>query len=723
MGHTAGGSINQILKSGTNSVHGSAWEFNKPNTLTANNFFNNQKGVPNTVTHYNQYGLTAGGPMLIPKVFDGRNKLFWFFAWEGLRDSQPNSTPLTVPTDAERKGDFSALLPLGSKYQLYNPFAPTLTGTVVTRAAFPNNVIPTALLNPVSLSLLKLFPEPNVTGQADGTNNFLSTAATPDIYSNELGRMDYNFNNSDHMFVDIRHTDYLQSKNNYYNNISTGSLLTRGNWGSSLDNVWTVNNTNVFDLRLNFTRLNETHPSPSAGIDPSTFGFPAYLGAASTLPQLPTIGFASNSAITTLGQSAASLLPSQSAQIFGTWNMVKGKHSMKFGVDLRQYVANFTSFGNSSGNFSFSANSWVKQNSSTSSSTVVQGQDFAEFLLGLPTSGTYDINTSAAYFEHYVGAFFQDDWRIRRNLTVNIGIRFDRDNPYNEKDNRTIDGFSSTDASPVQAAAQAAYAKNPNALLPAAQFKVLGGLTYPTDGAIYQQTSHLFSPRVGFAWSPDMLKGKTVIRGGFAMFVQPDVISQLTITGAYSTSPIQNQQGYSQTTQLPIPSVLQTPLATLSNPFPNGFTQPTGNSLGLATFIGQNTTFIPPQKDPYTLRWNFGFQHALTPTTTLEVVYMGMHAIHVPIYTTELNGILRQYLSTLPVRDTALIAQLERHYAEPVCRLDSHGSVAERRDDQRGAVARQVSAVSGGRGERLDRRLHTEQRRGTVLLPQLERPL
>lgn len=665
-GHTGGGTINMVTKSGTNSLHGSAWEFNKPNTLGANNFFNNQKGVPNSVTHFNQYGLTVGGPMYIPKLYDGRNKLFWFFAWEGLQDSQPNSTPLTVPTDAERKGDFSALLALGSKYQLYNPFTATMTGTTITRSPFSGNVLPGNLINPIAQAYLKYFPEPNVTGQADGTNNFLSTAPTPDNYNNYLGRADYNVRDRDHIFFDVRHTDYIQSKNNYYGNVSTGSLLTRANWGGSIDNVFTVNPTNVFDLRLNFTRLYESHPAPSFGFDPASLGFPASLAANSNFLQLPTIGFASATGLTTLGSNGgANILPSQSLQLFATWNMIKGRHSFKFGVDARQYNANFSTSGNSTGNFSFSANTWVRS-TSTASSTVVQGQDFAEFLLGTPTSGSYDLNTSAALYEHYFGGFLQDDWRIRPNLTINLGIRFDKDLPYYEKDGRTVNGFDGNATSPLNAAAQAAYAKSPNALLPASQFNVMGGLTYPGDGAVYNQTSHLFSPRVGFAWTPDLLKGKTVVRGGFAMFVQPNTISQLTITGAYSTNPILNQQGFSQTTQMVVTNNNNlSPATTLSNPFPSGFKGPTGSSLGLSTFVGQTVSYIPDQSDPYTLRWNFGFEHQLAKDLKLEVEYLGMHALHLPIYTTEQNGIPRKYLSTMPVRDTTLIATLNASTANP----------------------------------------------------------
>src|SRR5271157_3878050 len=121
-GHTGGGTLNQIMKTGTNSVMGTLYEQVQPNTLTANNFFNNSKGTPRPVTHYNQYGVTAGGPIFIPKVFDGRNKLFWFFAFEGLKDSNPNPALATVPTDAERQGDLSQVLAL-DKTVLYDPYS------------------------------------------------------------------------------------------------------------------------------------------------------------------------------------------------------------------------------------------------------------------------------------------------------------------------------------------------------------------------------------------------------------------------------------------------------------------------------------------------------------------------------------------------------------------------------------------------------------------------
>ena len=668
-GHTGGGTINQVLKSGTNLLHGTAWEFNQPNSLIANNFFNNKAGLGNPVTHYNQYGVTAGGPLMIPKLLDGRNKLFWFFAWEGLKDSQPNTTFLSVATNNERNGDFSDLLKLGSQYQLYDPYSGALNGTVVTRQTYANNILPPSRLNPVAQAYLKLMPQPNLPGQANGLNNYGSTAPTPDNFSNYLSRIDYNLTQNDRMFFDVRHTDYIQTKNNYFNNLATGSILTRENWGSTLDNVYTINAANVLDLRLNFTRMGEAHPSPSAGFDPTSLGFPSYLSTSSTYPQLPNLVFAGATAFTTMGSNGANTLPSQSLQLFGSWAMNKGNHSLRFGGELRQYVLNTVSYANSAGSFSFSANSWVRASSSASSS-VVQGQDLAEFLLGLPTSGSFDLNTAAGLFEHYGALFVQDDWRIKRNLTVNLGARFDYDAPWREKYNRTANGFDTTSQNPLAPAAVAAYNQNPIPQIPVGSFQAPGGLTYPSDGALYEQTSHMVSPRIGLAWTPGFAHDKTVVRAGFAAFVQPVMLTQLDITGKYSTNPILQQYGFSQTTQVVQPSNFLSPAATLSNPFPNGIQKPVGSALGLATFAGQTVQFIDPHaQDPYSLRWNLDVQHSVTPNTMVEVAYVGSHGVHLPMYVTQLNGIPRQYLSTLPVRDQAAINTLTASVANPFAGL------------------------------------------------------
>jgi hypothetical protein len=666
-GHTGGGTLNQVLKTGTNSFHTTLWEYNQPSNLAANSFFNNRAGVAAAVTHYNQYGFVAGGPVLLPK-FNGRDKLFWMFSFEGLPDSQPNPTNLTVPTDAEKRGDFSALLGQGSQYQLYDPFSAVTNGSTVTRTPLSGNVIPTNRLNPVALNYMKFYPAPNTTIGVSpiGQNNYISNVPTTDSYNNELGRLDYNMSTANRMFFDVRRFGYSSEKQDYFQNPATGIATFRESWGSTVDDVVTFSPTTIADIRLNFTRLGEGHAVNSHGIDVTSLGFPSYLAAASQFAQLPIMSL---STFQQLGGNStkSNNYPSQSWQLFAQVMKLRGNHALKFGVDLRQYRVNPIDFGNSSGQFNL-GNTWVRS-SSSASSTVAQGQDLASMLMGLTTGGSFDLSSFASFYSYYGSGFIQDDWRATRNLTVNLGIRYDFDGPYHEKWARTVNGFAFNTPSPIAASAQAAYAASPYAGLPAGAFKVLGGLTFasPSDTRIYQNTSHLASPRAGLAWSPDFLKHKTVIRAGFGMFVTPVTIASLSVNGNYSTNPILAQEGFTQSTSVnPSNDNFVTPASTLSNPFPNGIALPAGSSAGIQTFYGQTVNFLNPQmKNPYSLRWNFGLQHELTANTMLEVVYIANHSVHLPITVTQLNGIPRQYLSTLAVRDNAVNTTLSASTPNP----------------------------------------------------------
>ncbi len=661
-GHSGGGTFNQVLKTGTNQLRGSLWEQNQPNTLTANDFFNNAKGVRRPVSHLNQYGVTAGGPVYLPKIYDGRNKLFWFFAYEAMKDGQPNPVFTTVPTAAERTGDFSKLLAVdGASAQLYDPYTGTQASgsSTITRTPYAGNKIPASQLSPIAQAYLKFYPAPNlaVPVRPDDYQNFGNSATTNDDYNNQLGRLDYNMSDKSRMYMNIRRTGYSQVKNNYFQNESEGSILYRNNWGGSLDEVYTINSSNVLDVRMNFTRMAESHASPSTGYDPSALGFPSYLSSSALYLQMPVISFSSNSNFQNLSSSGSNNLPSQSLQLFTTYMKIKGNHILKIGADLRQYRLNTFTVGSSTGGFSFSGNSWVRS-TSAASSTVVLGQDFATFLLGLPYTSTYDINTYGSWYSYYGSGFVQDDWRVKSNLTINFGLRFDHDAPYHEKWGRTANGFDTTSPNPLAAAAIAAYAKAPISQLPVSAFNPLGGLTFATPGnnAVYQNNSHILSPRVGFAWTPNVFKGKTVLRGAFGVFVAPVTIANLAITGTYSTNPEINQQGFSQTTSVSVPSGAVTPAAagvsTLANPFPAGFTKPAGSSAGLGTFAGQSISFLNPNmQSPYSMRWNVDLQHSLTPNTMIEILYIGNHSLHLPVAATQLNGLPQKYLSTLAIRD------------------------------------------------------------------------
>ena len=714
-GHTQSGTINKVMKTGTNNLHGSAYWFTQPSALAANDYFSKREGITPQATKLNEYGFTAGGPVIVPKVMNGRNKLFWFLGMEKFDDSQPNSKFLTVPTAAERGGDFSSLLSVagGSDcikttgyncYQLFNPYSGTLSSGVVSRAPFycdpagnpmpinstpgasygtqaagtPCNKLPQGLLSPVAMAYLNFYPKSNTPGDPTGYSNYANSITTNDVYDNELGRLDWNMSERSKLSGNVRHNVQLQSKNNYFGNNTTGSHLKRENWGATLDEVYTLTNTTVLDVRANYTHFNEGHPSPSAGFDPTKLGFPSYIASNSRYLQLPGMQFGSScgsdstqaSSFDCFGTTGANLIPSTSYQAYG--NVIKQwrTHTLKFGFDGRKYILDAQSYGDSAGTYSFD-NSWTN---GPSSDIAVDsfGQDFAAFMLGLPSSGNYDLNARGTYHSFYYAFFVQDDWRATKNLTINLGVRYDHDTPYSEKAGRTVNGFDFTDANPVAAAAIAAYNAKPIAQIPAGSFQVPGGLTFASvaDGRIWRNDSHMVSPRIGFAWTPGLFNGNTVLRGGFGIFVQPLAMAVLNPVGKYSSSPILTQEGFSATTDLATASSYvspnTSPTGTLSNPFPNGFTQPSGAAEGLATFNGQSINFLAPvQQNPYSERWTLGIQHEFAPNLVMEIAYIGNHAVHLPVAFTQLNGIPRQYLSTLPYRDAALIKTLDTKVANP----------------------------------------------------------
>ena len=694
-GHTIGGVINQVTKSGTNRLRGTVYEFNQIPNLDANLYFNNRQiPVPKLpVTHYNQYGLTVGGPMRVPRLFDGRDKLFFFFAFEKLKDSQPTTQLTTVPTAAERTGDFSQTLAAGcaSGYtvnssgvaicnggtsadpnQLYNPFTATLVAGKVMRTPIVNNELTTAgPLNPVALAYLKLYPQPNDTVDvtSTGQNNYNSNAPSSDTYNNEFGRMDYNLSARDHVFFDFRHNNRTQTKNNYLGNNTTGTTLLRENFGASLDNVFTLNATTIIDVRANWTFFDEVHGALSQAYGPADVGLPASLATSSTEAQLPMVTFGSCGSFTSfqcLGDTSSAIDPTTSYQLFADVVKVHGRHTLKVGFDGRQYRLRVQNFGNSSGGLTFSTNFVT---SGTSGSAQKFGGDFASFLLGLPTSGSYDLNTLADYRSYYIGSFVQDDWRINNQLTLNIGLRFDIDTPFSEKFGRTVSGFSPTAVNSVSAAAAAAYATASNATVNQTGFSALGGLTFPSanGGAPYQTNSGFLSPRFGFSYSPAMLHNKTVFRGGFGIFVQPESLATLAATGTYSSNALNNQQGFSATTSyVATNNNYQTSASTLSNPFSNGFVQPAGSSAGASTFLGQAISFLAPvEHDPYSERWDLGVQQSLTGSTMLEVLYVANHGVHLPIASQNLNATKVQYLTTNPYRDQSLSSTYGTTVANP----------------------------------------------------------
>lgn len=713
-GHTIGGVINQVTKSGTNRLHGTAYEFGQISGIDANSYFNKRASNPTLpVFHFNQYGLSVGGPVRIPKLYNGHNRMFFFFAWEGLKDSSPATTTLTVPTrdsiagspgaGGEVNGDFYQTLAAGcpagfannpataeamcnpsgkntkaypDPNQLFNPYSGKLNskGQLVRTPIYNNQLTSVGALNGVGLAYMKLFPAPNTTTgvAANGQGNYTSNAPSIDSYNNEFGRLDYNVNARDHVFFDMRHNIRAQVKENHFGNNTTGTTLTRENYGATLDNVFTLNASTIFDTRLNWTLFHETHGTPAQQYSPSSVGL-SY--AAATQSSLPYINFnggggscASNS-YECLGSTGSALDPSTSYQFFTDMVKVMGRHTLKAGFDGRQYRLSVQNFGDSAGAFTFNTSQVNSGAGGDNNVSSAFGDDLAALLLGLPSSGQYDLNARADYHQYYVGTFVQDDWRVSDRLTLNLGLRFDINTPFEERLGRTVDGWNP--------AATVNYAATPNftgaTVTANGQSYVLsaintaGGLTFPnkTNGAVFATNSGFLSPRFGFAYSIDP---KTVVRGGFGIFVQPETMSDMASTGVTSSNALSNQEGFSASTSFVGSTNGVTPTGSLSNPFPNGFEQPVGASLGASTFLGSPAAInflAPVQHDPYSERWNLGVQRSITSSTMVQALYVGNHGVHLPVGAHNINALRMQFLSTAPYRNQDIATAYGTNVANP----------------------------------------------------------
>jgi len=646
-GGSGGGTVQVITKGGGNGLHGSLSEFNQVSNFTATPFFTNAAGGHKTNFRQNQWGVTAGGPVVIPKVYNGKDKLFWFFTYEGHKNSEPAPTYTTVPTAAERKGDFSELLKINSSYALYDPNTAVLSGSTVTRQVFPSNIIPSNRLNPIAQNYLTYIGLPNIQGKADGTNNYFAGLTTNNSYSAFSGRMDANLSNVNKLTLSGRESFWIQKSGNIFNNIALGENGMRSIYGAMVDDVHTFSPTTVANLRVGFNRYRAYYEQNSFGYDPTQLGFPSYISSNATQLLMPQFSFSDGFLVANPATNLhMSDQPYNTYQLFGSVTRIAGRHSLKFGGEYR--ILDFSNFAwsGSTGSYTFD-NTWVRANSTAAGAPL--GGAMAAFLLGLPTSGNYTINTASKSDSKYEVLFVQDDWHLRPNLVINAGLRWEYNSPTTERWNRQIVGFDSAASNQVTAPARAAYAKAPISQLPVSQFNPVGGVIFATPDN-RQPTSTpktAFSPRFGISWTPAALHNRTVFRAGVGIF-------------DYVYGVIQPQQpGFSYTnTFVATNNSYVSPAATLSNPFPSGLQQPPGSSQGINTNLGQSITYLNPDLGrQYSLRWTFDVQHQLTRDTTVEVGYIGNHSVHLAT-NYNFGSLPAQYLSTSLVRDNNTINAL-----------------------------------------------------------------
>ncbi|MEK7405010.1 MAG: carboxypeptidase-like regulatory domain-containing protein [Acidobacteriota bacterium] len=647
-GNSPGVIVNVSLKSGSNEPHGSLFENLRNSATDANYFFTNRASQPKPGFRYNHFGASIGGPVILPRLYSGRNRTFFFYGFEGLKDAYPQPFIGTVPTERMRGGDLSELLALGSRYQVYDPAtirsagAPSGPGRY-SRQPLGGNLVPQTRLNATAKAYMQYWPLPNVSGTADFQQNFYNgqRLRADDFYSH-LGRVDHHIGQSHRLFVRVHGNDLHELANNNFNNIATGTNRYRWNRGASIDEVWVAGPSLVMELRYGLTRWSEWRPALSDGFDLSTLGFaPAWANARSkdirTMPPISVSGAASLGG--TWGYAEAYTTHTLAANV----TKAAGNHSIRFGVDFRVYQESRRDEGNAVGSFNFGA-TWTRGPLDNSASAPT-GQGLASFLFGLPDGGNADINASYAEQSLMPSLFLQEDWKVGSRLTLNFGLRYEIETPITERFNRTVRGFDYVAASPIEAAARAAYAKAPIPEVAVENFRVRGGLRFAAAGGaprgLWQTDRNNLQPRFGFAYQ---LRPATVLRGGYGIFHDFLGLRVGTVDAI--------QTGYSQRTEL-VASLDQgqTFIANLSNPFPSGLLQPAGNTLGLATNLGQTAQFLnPAARNGYMQRWSLNLQHQAPGRVLIDIGYVGNRANKLAV-DRELSYLPNRYLSTLPVRD------------------------------------------------------------------------
>jgi hypothetical protein len=658
-GHTAGANIDVTLRGGANDFHGSLYEFVRNDLLSANDFFLNRAGQPRDALRYNRYGGSVGGPLMLPRFGEGGRAWkqgagrYFFFAYEGLKDSFPEPGQFTVPTLAERAGDFSALLPLG--IQIYDPLTAVRVGDRVTRTPFPNNVIPQDRLSAVARAYLQFYPLPNQPGDAQGRNNFISANPRDDTFNSEVLRLDFVYNQRHTSFLRYTRNNRRESRGNWTGVVNgirpTGTLLFRNNNGATYDHVYTASPTTVFNFRAAFTRFDSPTVRESEGeFDPAALGFSARAAALFTglsyLPRFETGEFSP------LGDSPGSGFTHSIYSVQPTLTKLSGGHQLRAGYDFRVYREDASGLGHAAGRYDFRTD--FTRGPFDDSPSAPIGQDLAAFLLGQPTGGLLERNTARSNQTLYHGLFFQDDWKATPRLTLNVGVRYEYEGATTERFNRNARGFDETTPSPIESLARAAYAAAPIPQIAPQDFRVRGGLLFASDEdrGFWEADKNNIQPRLGLAYR---IGGRTVLRGGWAIYTVPFIIDGI------------NQAGFSQSINL-VPTLNGglTFRADLRDPFPEGLPPAPGAGAGLATFVGRDLDFVPVnRRNGQSQRWQLSLEREIPGQWLLELAYTGNYGYDLTTETDNLNAVPRQFLSTAPARDQAAIDFLTASVPNP----------------------------------------------------------
>ncbi|MBZ5581009.1 MAG: TonB-dependent receptor [Acidobacteriia bacterium] len=659
-GFTQGGNMNVSLKSGTNAPHGSVYWYGGGNgSLIANQYFNVVRGLPKSPSGpYFRRGFAIGGPVYIPKIHDGRNQTFFFISYEGIHRTQVLTQSLTVPTVPERSGDFSALLPLGSTYQLYDPFSrqPAANGRV-SSTPLAGNFVPKNRQDAIGMGLLKYWPSPNQAGQPDGSLNFYcNNSGQSNQYWGMTLRLDHNFGARHRVYGTMYRSDRINQDYNIFQNDVSGDSWNAKPRGGLVDYVFMVSPSLIVDSRLGFDD-NDLHID---ALGPAVLnwtyaanGFPAYMDSLVD-PQIKRMPGFNPSGIQGAPPGAAlsfNVRMSYTPSVHFT--KTRGAHTMNFGWDaIVRRVNNYAPGIAATGSYNFNGTYLAGPLDNSPQASI--GPGLAQMEYGLPTSSSMNRVPSSASQSVSHAFFLQDDWRVNQKLTVNLGLRYEHWGPTAERFDRATAGWDPNASLPIAAQAQAAYLLNPTPEV--SQLPVHGGLVFAGAGGLGHSLGsgvNDWMPRIGIAYS---LNDKTVIHTGYGIFYGPLGLAYQSV----------RQDGFSRTTtaNASLDNGLTYP-SPLSNPFPTGVLEPVGAGLGPMTNAGNSiTVYVMNPKGLYAQRWEFNVQRELPWRMVVTAGYNGSRQTRLST-SRNLDALANIYLSRSPVRDQATIDYLSRNIANP----------------------------------------------------------
>ncbi len=644
-GLSMGNVVNAVTKSGTRSFHGDAFEFLRNNNLDANNYFNNLNGLPRPQFKRNQFGFTAGGPVYIPHFYKQREKTFIFGTYEGLRQQTPTTLVTTVPTELQRAGNFSQTFNQdGTLATIYDPFSTTLVNGQYVRTPFPNNTIPNTRLDKVAQNLINFYPAPNRPGNAlTGANNYVGTAGLPTNSDQYTIKVDENISEKQNFFGRwSQKRQFKQLEGEFFGANDpggNGTLAPDNRLEGGLGYTYVFSPAFVMSLNLGWGRWVEGRKPQGVPFDVTTIGLPAALNTYSGPGAFPTVNV---TGYQNLGSGGLNSTPREARTYAADFTRNLSSHSLSMGFMGITFMLN--TFNSAQASFNFTPA--FTQGPFPTAANGDTGSAMASLLLGTGDNGSGGITYSAeaAYSKKDFGWYFNDNWKVTKALTLNLGIRYDIQTAPTDRFNR----LSYFNFSPNPISGQVPGISLPGNLL----------YTNKNQRGVYDTNYLNFAPRFGLAYSPF---SKFVFRAGYGLFYTPAMEF-----GDYQGLSL---NGFSQTT--PYIGSLDgvTPQNLLSNPFPTGLLAPVGEANDGATNVGQTVDAVLRNRaSPYVQQWTANVQYQLG-NTVLQAAYIGNHGVKLLFGETfELNQ--------LPTADLALGNQLLQPVANPFYGVITSGALS-----------------------------------------------